>query len=214
MSLTEVIAEQRAKFFPMALPNGATAYCCTPQEFMEAVSSIYGDVFGRPPEHYGFFQTPEARKPTADTMYAHYCTNLHHEFIVAKDSDGKYIGWCIGEAEDFATFYLRNAGVVTGSRHQGFLRAFLPKFLLYLRAIGYERVTSEHHPNNLPIMIGMLKNGFVISGFNLDERYGAQVKMVRMLQEDRRQSFESIFHLPPPHEPLADGSSERTSKKE
>lgn len=208
MSLQDKIAEQRQRFFPMKVGDGAYAHPATFEEFMAVTSQMWGDVFGPTNENLGYYRTPEARRDAENMLYDHYRTTSHHEFLVIKDESGRALGWFTGESEDYTTFYLRNGGLVPGVRGQGFLRLFLPGFLAYLRELGYERITSEHHANNPAVLIAMLKNGFYIMGLNLDERYGPLLKLVRFLHDDRKQSYASVFRLPS-FDPVAPSKREK-----
>lgn len=196
MTLLAVIEQKRKEHFPIALQDGISAHAVDFAEISALMNRMWGDVFGKTNEDLGHFQTPPARKPTEALLYQHYCSTVHHEFIAFKDEAGSAIGWFIGEAEDYTTFYLRNGGGVPERRGQGLLRLFLPAFLSYLRDIGYERVTSQHHPNNPAVLIAMLKSGFLIEGMNLDERSGPLIKTVGYLQEDRRQGYQTTLRLP------------------
>ena len=196
MSQQQVIDEVRKKHFPLKLENGITGEIAPLHEGLAVATRLWGDVFGPSNEGRGLFHTPSERQPTEQQMLMHYASTIHSECIIARDKDGREIGWFVGEAEDNMTFYLRNGGLLPEARRQGLLQYFLPKFLAYLTEVGYERVTSEHYSNNSAVLIAMLKNGFYISGLNLDERSGALIKLVRLLQKDRREGFESAFRLP------------------
>lgn len=196
MSLLEMIEQQRKKHFPLALPMGMTMHVVPYKEFIAVVMRNWASVFDTSDERNRYFQPPAARKSIIDQLRINYATTVHHEFLIFKDHTGKDVGWFVGEAEDDTTFYLRNGGGVPEVRGLGGMKLFLPKFLLYLRDIGYERVTSEHHPNNVAVCIAMLKSGFVIQGMTLDERSGPLIKMVCYLQDDRKRGFESVFRLP------------------
>ena len=196
MDQQQVIDAARKKHFPLRLENGITGELVMLHEGLAVATRLWGDVFGPSNEGRGLFQTPPERQPVEQRMLMHYANTIHSECILARDATGKEIGWFVGEAEDNTTFYLRNGGLLPEARRQGLLQFFLPKFLTYLKEIGYERVTSEHYSNNTAVLIAMLKNGFYISGLNMDERTGALIKLVRLLHKDRREGFESSFRLP------------------
>jgi GNAT superfamily N-acetyltransferase len=195
MSLQSTLEELRKKYFPMELPGGLTAHSVQPADLLSVATELWGQVFGLEDESRGCFQTPESRKPIAERLNMHYVMFTHHECIRVIAANGQDVGWFVGNAEEPLTFYLRNGGVTPDARGQGAMRTFLPRFLSYLRELGYERVTSQHHPNNAPVLIAMLKNGFFLEGMNLDERYGPLVKMVGYLYPDRKKGFEDTFRL-------------------
>ena len=67
----------------------------------------------------------------------------------------------------------------------------------YQKALGMERITTSHHPNNRAILIAELKAGFNIVGLELNESYGPLIKMAVCLHEDRLQGFEQAFSMAP-----------------
>jgi hypothetical protein len=72
---------------------------------------------------------------------------------------------------------------------------FLSKYIDYLTACGYERITSEHQPTNTAVLISELKFGFSIAGMELQERWGTLVKLVYLIPEDRRRSFANKYGM-------------------
>ncbi len=63
--------------------------------------------------------------------------------------------------------------------------------------MGYERLTTSHHPNNRAALIADLKAGFNIVGLELHESHGPVVKMACSLHADRRRGLEQIFSMEP-----------------
>jgi hypothetical protein len=61
--------------------------------------------------------------------------------------------------------------------------------------VGYERLTSSHHPNNRGVLIAELKVGFNIVGLELNESAGGVLKVAYLFHEDRRRGFERVFCL-------------------
>jgi RimJ/RimL family protein N-acetyltransferase len=196
MNQQEVIEQMRKKHFPLKMENGYTGEIATLQEGIAAATELWGEVFGPTNEGRGLFQTPPERMPVEQRMISHYISTMHNECIIARDSTGKIVGFFGGEAEDNMTFYLRNGGLLPEARRRGLMQFFMPRFVAYLKDLGYERVSSEHYANNSAVLIAMLKSGFYISGLNMDERSGALVKLVLLLKKDRREGFESVFRLP------------------
>jgi len=98
--------------------------------------------------------------------------------------------------EDEETFFIDTIGLVPAFRGQDIYGAFLTQFIAYLRAMGYERLTSSHGPNVRAALIAELKVGFDIVGIELNESHGVLVKTAYHLHEDRRQAFERIFSTP------------------
>ena len=99
--------------------------------------------------------------------------------------------------EDNETFFIDTVGLVPAFRNRGIYTAFLKQLIAYLGAMGYERLTTSHHPNNRAVMIAELKAGFNIVGLELHESCGPLIKMAYFFHDDRRESFKHVFSLAP-----------------
>ncbi|MFJ6895202.1 GNAT family N-acetyltransferase [Streptomyces hokutonensis] len=194
MSFTQHLEHTRKEFFPFILPEIATTVtiCTDATQFATEVGRIYDRVF---PESERSFTTPPERREAVGRLRGQR-DGTHREYLLLRDSQASAVGWLTGEMEDHETFYVRTVGIAPEYRHTGIPERFYPHFLEYLKALGYERVTSQHHPNNRAIIILQLRAGFSIEGFNIDERWGPQVKMVRYLHGDREAEFHRRFWLP------------------
>ena len=105
------------------------------------------------------------------------------------------VGWFYGYMEDEETFFVDTIGLIPEYRRAGIYTAFLKALMRYLKAKGYERVTTSHLPNNRAALIADLKIGFNIIGMELNESHGTMVKMGYSLYDDRRRAFEKAFSL-------------------
>ncbi|MFE9611456.1 GNAT family N-acetyltransferase [Streptomyces sp. NPDC006012] len=182
----ETIDDIRSRFFPVRLPGAGSGVgrCVDEATFREAVGHIYADVFPDRDAH--------PYRPKSDELVAEY-RRMHQERILMEDGDGKVMGWLKGRMADPDTFYLGTSGMLPEYRSQRLAALCYSKLLDYLEALGYERVTSEHHPSNRTAMIFQLKHGFSIEGMSLDERWGPMVKMVRFFDRDRQAEFDRRF---------------------
>jgi L-amino acid N-acyltransferase YncA len=99
--------------------------------------------------------------------------------------------------EDEETFFIDTIGLVPEVREQGIYQAFLKQLIRYLKAAGYERLTSSHHPNNRAVLIPELKVGFNIVGLEINESAGPILRVAHPLHEDRRLGFERVFCMKP-----------------
>lgn len=181
----------RRKYFPLKIKGGFSVRAATKKEVMDLVAKSYDKVFPGRGETQCFRMSPERRK-SAEGFWKMYDV-LHHEWFLFLGPKNEPIGWHMGEAEDFQTFYMRNTGIVPKYQGRGLYGAFLKAFTAYLGALGYERLSSQHKPTNKSILILKLKQGFVIGGFELTENWGALVKMVKIIPQDRRESFYRQF---------------------
>ena len=119
----------------------------------------------------------------------------HTEQFVFYDAEDKPIGWSIGQQKEADTFIMQWTGLVPAYQNQGIYSAFLPRFLDYLRAIGYARVTSNHFVNNRAVLVAKLKAGFIATGMSLDERWGAILWLTHFLDENVEDAFRHAFSL-------------------
>jgi RimJ/RimL family protein N-acetyltransferase len=188
---TEHFADIRSRYFPMKNESsGLIAEACSDAEAFHAETApIYRRVFAHEP----VFAVPPERRAAVDHLREIH-EMAHHERFLIRDDQGSVVGWMCGEMEDRSTFYLRSTGFLPEHRHRGAAR-FYPPFLRYLGELGYERITSHHHPHNAPAIIMQLKMGFVIDGMTFDERQGPMVKLVLHVHEDRKQEYLRRFRL-------------------
>lgn len=64
--------------------------------------------------------------------------------------------------------------------------AFIPIILVQLKNDGFQVVVSRHNLTNNAVIIPKLKAGFVISGFEVDDRFGTLVKLSYFFNPLRR----------------------------
>jgi RimJ/RimL family protein N-acetyltransferase len=190
-TVADHFADVRDRYFPMSNESsGLVAEPCDDEAgFHAATAAIYRKVF----THEPVYAVPADRRP-GERRLRQVHEAIHHERILIRDAEGDVVGWMCGEMEDRSTFYLRSTGFLPEYRVRGAARLY-PRFLEYLRELGYERITSHHHPHNNAAIIPQLRIGFVIDGTTFDERYGPMVKLVLHLHEDRRQEFLRRFRL-------------------
>src|SRR5262249_37362219 len=147
------------------------------------------------------FQVPPERRPVVQRLQQGYYPSSP-ECIVFYTDTHLPVGWFYSYSEDAATMFIDTVGFLPAYRGRGLYTAFLSKYLAYVTALGYERVTTSHHPNNRAIMIAELKAGFNIVGLELHEAHGPLVKMAYLVHDDRRAGFQTAFSMAP--DPSAD----------
>ncbi len=195
-TLAQRVAEVRARFFPMTLPASVVAHPVDADTLEQIKCIIAPRIF----PHDGQlrrFRTPPEREADLQLvrdMYAH----RHRERFVLYSPDGEPVGWSYGQMEDYLTFYMHTMGLVPEYRGKGIYTAWLRGLCEYIGALGYERLTSHHQPNNRAVLIGKLKAGWVITGMELDESYGPLVKMAYYTHSDREHGFADVFSMRPP----------------
>jgi len=183
----------RAQYYPQALDNGITIKPITTRhEFFDITGALFDEVF-TPFDDLGAYTLPAERQANL-TPLRQVFAGTHHEYLVCYDGES-VAGWSYGEMHDPETYFMSNSAILPAYRRRGIYSGFLTHFLDYLKALGYERVTSNHQPNNRAVLMAKLKAGFVISGMILDERWSAQVQMTYHMYDDRKQGFSRAFSL-------------------
>lgn len=187
---------ERSQYFPCALAEGIRAESVLDAgHFWQAAGPLMDAIF--PPYAalgaYGY-ALPEERRERSAGLNALF-SRAHHERFLFRDAGGQAVGYSYGDMRDAQTFFMTSSGVLPQHQRRGIYSVFLRQLLRYLYAVGYERVVSNHHPNNRAILIAKLKAGFNITAVNLDERWGAQVELTYLFHEDRRHTYARAFSL-------------------
>ena len=187
----------RKKYFPMRLPGGVAAHSMDRKSALKTIELFNERIF--PPgfkEETGGFRPPKERAQRVAQLWEQRI-DTHPEWIVFFDQEDHPIGWFYGYMEDEETFFIDTIGLVPEVRTKGIYQAFLKQLIQYLKAAGYERLTSSHHPNNRAVLIPELKVGFNIVGLEINESAGPILRVAHPLHEDRRLGFEQIFCMKP-----------------
>jgi len=100
----------------------------------------------------GLFTAPRERCERLERLQELHA-HSRPEWIVFYSERDEPVGWFYGYMEDEETFFIDTIGLVPAFRGQGIYMAFLRQLIAYLRVIGYERVTTTHHPNNRAALI-------------------------------------------------------------
>jgi len=181
----------RKKYFPLKTKEGFVINPATKEEVMAFFAEAYDKVFKRGGE-YVCFRPSKERKELRAPLRSLYDV-IHHEWFLFQTPKGEPVGWHMGEAEDFQTFYMRNSGILPEFQNRGIFTEFSKTYARYLEELGYERISSHHKPTNHAMLILKLKQGFDIAGVEMTENWGALVKMVKILPRDRREAFYKMF---------------------
>jgi hypothetical protein len=80
-----------------------------------------------------------------------------------------------GEQKTEGMYRMWHTNVHPSFRRQGLYRMILQGTIGYTAALGFDTITSEHAPNNNPILIAKLRAGFRLYGFELDGGLGPSV---------------------------------------
>jgi len=192
----------RSQFFPMSLPAGVTGEWVIRAEAAAEIRELNAQIFRI--HEMRLFQIPPEREANARRLQQSH-TSSNPECVLFYNAAQQAIGWFYSYREDATTAFIDTVGFLAEYRGHGLYTAFLGKYLTYAAALGFERVTTTHHPNNRGIMIAELKAGFNIVGLELHESHGPQIKMAYFIHPDRRAGFEDVFSMAP--DPMGRGAN-------
>jgi RimJ/RimL family protein N-acetyltransferase len=184
-------------FFPMKLPSGVVGNLMEHDDAQERIKTFNDRIF--PPgfkEEIGLYSVPEERQDNQKRLLKQL-KKSDTMWIVFSNENEEPIGWFYGYMEDEDTYFIDTIGFVPEFRGIGLYSAFLRQMIVYLKAIGYERLATSHHPNNRAAIIADLKTGFNIVGLELHESHGPILRTALILHEDRRRAFEQGFSMQP-----------------
>ena len=178
------------------LPNDIQAKNVEFNELRTAMKNIWSEVFPRPNELHmpaASEERQQKRKEIAEKFIGNvFALNI----LFTEKSSGQPIGWIMGEQTDFETFYLRSSGFIPKYRRQQIYTTAHAALEDFLKKRGFERIASDHMPNNKPMLILKIRNDYVINNMTLDERFGPMVRLVKLLHSDRQSFYEEKFRLP------------------
>ena len=181
----------------MHLPLGVEGHALDQNSALKHIQGIGQLIF--PPgfkQQIGLFATPTNRQ-TKQAQLRQQHSRSASEWIVFFGENKCAVGWFYGYMEDEESFFIDTIGLIPEYRGAGIYTAFLARLQEYLKAKGYERLSTSHMPNNRGALIADLKAGFTIVGMELDESHGIQVKLAYSLYDDRRRAFERVFSVEP-----------------
>jgi len=112
-----------------------------------------------------------------------------------------FVGWHVGEQVEAGRFYMRNTGILEEHRGRGLYTALLPVILDTVKREGFQVVYSRHQATNNAVIVPKLKAGFVVSGFEVDDRYGTLVQLSYLFNPLRRKLMDvRVGHSTPDDE--------------
>lgn len=100
--------------------------------------------------------------------------------------DGELVGWSWGVQEGFERFYMVNSAVYPDHRRKGLYSEMLKRVVDRAAAEGFQILYSRHTLTNNAVIIPKLKAGFVISGFEVAERFGTLALLMYFTNPERR----------------------------
>lgn len=152
----------RYQFPRIDLPGGYSVRETTWTDYRSACEAHEAAIFG--PETMSNYDGPHSKDFTL-------CLG-----ILASD---ELIGWHYSHEID-GDVLMRDTGILPAHQRQGIYSALLPSLLAYFKSCGFRRVRSRHEFENNPVLIAKLRNGFVITGTEIDKGV-SYIKLTRIL---------------------------------
>ena len=178
------------------LPKGISVRVVSRTELRPVMDSLWNEVFPRDSDLKPTEISAEREKARSDIKKKFNDNIFCLDMVFTEDSTGLPIGWIISEQHDFETFYLRNSGFIPKFRRKGLYSKAHSAIVIYLKKLGFERIVSDHIPNNKPMLVLKLNAGYVINNMTIDDRFGPMVRVVKFLFEDRLREYEKRLRLP------------------
>lgn len=101
-----------------------------------------------------------------------------------------FVGWHVGNQFKSDTFEMSSTGILQAHRRRGLYAALITIVLAHVKSIGFQVVSSRHNATNNAVIIPKLKAGFVISGFEVDDRFGTLVQLSYYFNPLRRKMID------------------------
>jgi len=178
------------------LPNDLSVEIVKRSELRKVMNGIWYEVFpGR--TELQMEKVSSERKSARKEILNNFDENFFClDMIFTHKPTGQSVGWIMGEQHDYETFYLRNSGFIPQFRRKGIYSIAHKAIVEYLKNRGFERIVSDHLPNNKPMLLLKINDGYVINNMTLEDRFGPMIRLVKFLHEDRQKFFEKRFRLP------------------
>ena len=101
-----------------------------------------------------------------------------------------FVGWHIGNQFKTDTFEMTSTGILQEHRGRGLYTALIPVVLAHAKGAGFQVVSSRHNLTNNAVIVPKLKAGFIISGFEVSDRFGTLVQLSHYFNPLRRKMID------------------------
>lgn len=143
-----------------------------------------------------FFITAESTndsfvKDTASVSKEEYLKLVSDFFTIKKD--GEVVGVVVCEILDWSTYYLRYITVAKEHRSQNLTSLFVKAVEQTLHLYSVDKITCDVSPSNLRQVSRMSQAGYVYTGNILSERFGANMRLTKFLNDESWKVFNQNF---------------------
>ncbi|MFN8578163.1 MAG: hypothetical protein U0354_15100 [Candidatus Sericytochromatia bacterium] len=111
-------------------------------------------------------------------------TNTYKLFIKIT-CDEKIIGWFYGKQSNEESFEMVNTGLIKEYRNKGIYKSILKEVIKLTEIEGFQKIGSHHHANNNSVIVPKLKQGFIITGMELDDKFGLLIRLTYYFNKTR-----------------------------
>lgn len=98
--------------------------------------------------------------------------SMDYRIYLIATVDDKIAGWSRGLQIMPTEFHMCNSAVLPDFRRNGIYTSMLDMILEKVVKDGFQLITSKHHACNNDVLIPKLKKGFMITGFEINPRFG------------------------------------------
>lgn len=93
------------------------------------------------------------------------------------------IGWHIGFQKN-DSYYMMNTAIFKAYQGKGIYTKLLLEIIKIIAEKGFLNITSRHIASNNKVIVPKLKAGFLITGMEIDERFGTLVNLKYFFNEE------------------------------
>ncbi len=115
-------------------------------------------------------------------------------FILVKMGDD-LVGWHFGSQFHVDSYYMTNSAVLEQYRGHGYYEKILIHVMGLIKSRGFQIIYSKHRANNPAILIPKLRQGFLITSTELDDRFGFLITLKYFANEQRQKAFGKMIGL-------------------
>ncbi|MFN5539387.1 MAG: GNAT family N-acetyltransferase [Candidatus Melainabacteria bacterium] len=100
--------------------------------------------------------------------------------------NSEIVGWFYGEQKDSETFQMIQTAIFQEHQNKGIYKALLPIILEILKEKGFQKVFSRHKATNNQVIIPKLRQGFMITAFEVIDIFGVLIHLTYYFNENRQ----------------------------
>ena len=147
-------------------------------ELQAAIKIVFGD------DGAIFFTPSDDEKARTKSLSQHMGSPLRLYFGLFHNN--QFCGWHFGDQTNSHDFYMRNSGILPSHRRKGLYTNLLQCVMKHVLDLGFQTISSKHNATNNAVIIQKLREGFIITGLELSDRFGTLVRLEYFSNAERR----------------------------